>query len=89
MVLTRKPASFDFYPLPSGVDRVVEPLDMPWMRWLGPLAFPLRVLRLQSWLDEQNVGLAIGVTSLPAISCWLRRGCWEFLVWCLNATTLL
>lgn len=67
MVLTRKPVSLDFYPLPTGVDRVVEPLDTPWMRWLGPLAFPLRVLRLQRWLHAQNVGLAIGVTSLPAI----------------------
>ena len=67
LVLTRKPMSWDFYPLPQGVTRVVEPSDNSWMRRLGPLAFPLRVLRLQRWLDAQNVGLAIGVTSLPAI----------------------
>ncbi|MGC6482629.1 MAG: glycosyltransferase [Synechococcus sp.] len=67
LVLTRKPISWDFYPLPAGVERVVEPSDSPWMRRLGPFAFPFRVLRLQRWLDAQNVGLAIGVTSLPAI----------------------
>ena len=67
LVLTRKPDSWDFYPMPAGVERVVEHADSPWMRRLGPLAFPFRVLRLQRWLDEQNVGLAIGVTSLPAI----------------------
>ena len=67
LVLTRKPVSWDFYPLPAGVVRAVEPADASWMRRLGPLAFPFRVLRLQRWLDDQNVGLAIGVTSLPAI----------------------
>ena len=67
LVLTRKPVSWDFYPLPAGVERAVEPLVAPWMRRLGPLAFPFRVLLLQRWLDQQNVGLAIGVTSLPAI----------------------
>ena len=51
LVLTRKPVSWDFYPLPKGVKRVVEPSDAPWMRWLGPLAFPFRVQRLQSWLE--------------------------------------
>ena len=67
LVLTRKPVSWDFYPLPAGVVRAVEPADASWMRRLGLLAFPFRVLRLQRWLDDQNVGLAIGVTSLPAI----------------------
>ena len=80
LVLTRKPASWDFYPLPPGVTRVVEPSDTPWMRRLGPLAFPFRVRRLQRWLDAQNVGLAIGVTSLPAIKLlfatrWLGVPC--------------
>ena len=80
LVLTRKPASWDFYPLPSGVTRMVEPSDTPWMRRLGPLAFPFRVRRLQRWLDAQNVGLAIGVTSLPAIKLlfatrWLGVPC--------------
>ena len=67
LVLTRKPVSWDFYPVPPEVERAVEPADASWMRRLGPLAFPFRVLRLQRWLNEQNVGLAIGVTSLPAI----------------------
>ena len=71
LLLTRKPTSWDFYPLPSGVIRMVEPSDSPWMRRLGPLAFPFRVRRLQRWLDAQNVGLAIGVTSLPAIKLLL------------------
>ena len=67
MVLTRQPVSWDFYPVPPEVERAVEPADVSWMRRLGPLAFPFRVLRLQRWLDDQNVDLAIGVTSLPAI----------------------
>ena len=59
---------------------MVEPSDTPWMRRLGPLAFPFRVRRLQRWLDAQNVGLAIGVTSLPAIKLlfatrWLGVPC--------------
>ncbi|EAU75515.1 putative glycosyl transferase, group 1 [Synechococcus sp. RS9916] len=67
MVLTRQPVSWDFYPVPPDVERAVEPADVSWMRRLGPLAFPFRVLRLQRWLNDQNVDLAIGVTSLPAI----------------------
>ena len=67
LVLTRKPVSWDFYPVPQELERVVEPADAAWMRRLGPMAFPFRVLRLQRWLVDQNVGLAIGVTSLPAI----------------------
>ena len=47
LVLTRQPVSWDFYPLPSGVTRIVEPLDSPWVRRLGPLAFPFRVMRLR------------------------------------------
>ena len=67
LVLTRQPVSWDFYPVPPELKRAVEPSDPSWMRRLGPLAFPFRVRRLQRWLDVQNVGLAIGVTSLPAI----------------------
>ena len=71
IVLTRKSIGWDFYPLPAGVERVVEPSDAPWMHRLGPLAFPFRVRRLQRWLDGQNICLAIGVTSLPAIKLLL------------------
>lgn len=67
LVLTRKPTNWDFYPLPIGVKRAVEPADAFWMQRLGPLAFPFRVLRLQLWLHQEDVSLAIGVTSLPAI----------------------
>ena len=67
VVLTRKPISWDFYPLPPGVRRGVEPSDLAWMRRLGPLAFPFRVLRLKRWLQSEGISLAIGVTSLPAI----------------------
>ena len=67
LLLTRKPMNWDFYPLPAGVKRAVEPADTGWMQRLGPLAFPFRVQRLQRWLHQENVGLAIGVTSLPAI----------------------
>ena len=71
IVLTRKSIGWDFYPLPAGVERVVEHADALWMHRLGPLAFPFRVRRLQRWLAVQNVGLAIGVTSLPAIKLLL------------------
>ncbi len=67
LVLTRKPTNWDFYPLPNGVKRAVEAADADWMQRLGPLAFPFRVLRLQLWLHQEDVSLAIGVTSLPAI----------------------
>jgi glycosyltransferase involved in cell wall biosynthesis len=71
VVLTRKPVSWDFYPLPQGLVREVEPNDPAWMRLLGPLAFPFRVVRLRNWLQRQQVILAIGVTSLPAIKLLL------------------
>ena len=35
VVLTRKPLSWDFYPVPDGVAREVEPTDPPWLRCLG------------------------------------------------------
>lgn len=67
LVLTRQPESWDFYPVPNGVIRSVEPEDAPWMRLLGPFAFPFRIRRLCHWLGKERVDLAIGVTSLPAI----------------------
>ena len=67
IVLTRKPVSWDFYPLPAGVERVVEPADTAWMHRMGRFAFFFRLLRLQRWLDVQNVDLVVGVTSLPVI----------------------
>ena len=74
VVLTRKPAAWDFYPIPAGVRRAVEPADPAWMCWLGPCAFPLRVIRLQRWLRRHNVTLTFGVTSLPSIKLlWASR----------------
>jgi glycosyltransferase involved in cell wall biosynthesis len=67
IVLTRKPVNWDFYPLPDGIKRVVEPDDPTWMKRMGALAFPCRVLRLQRWLDQMDACLTIGITSLPAI----------------------
>ncbi len=67
VLLTRKPPSWDFYPLPPGVRREVEPPDKAWVRCLGPLGFPFRVKALHHWLKHEQVSLAIGVTSLPAI----------------------
>ena len=73
-VLTRKPLDWDFYPIPPGIRRVIEPSDSGWMRLLGPLAFPLRVWRLKQWLRRAGVTLTIGVTSLPAIKLlWASR----------------
>ena len=79
-VLTRQPETWDFYPLPEGVIRVVEPEDPVWMRRLGPMAFPFRVQRLRRWLRNEQIDLAIGMTSLPAIkllfaSRWLGLPC--------------
>lgn len=67
LVLTRKPQSWDFYPIPAGVIREVEPADAGWMRRIGPLAFPFRIRRLRHWLQQERVDLAIGITSLPSI----------------------
>ena len=71
VVLTRKPLSWDFYPVPDGVTRQVEPADSPWLRCLGVAGFPVRVWRLRRWLQREQIGLAIGITSLPAIKLLL------------------
>ena len=66
VVLTRKPLSWDFYPVPDGVAREVEPTDPPWLRCLGVAGFPVRVWLLRRWLQRQQIALAIGITSIPA-----------------------
>lgn len=66
-VLTRKPMSWDFYPIPDGVERYVETPDRFWLRFLGPLGFPFRVLKLRHWLKKNQINLAIGITSLPSV----------------------
>ncbi|KZR68542.1 Protein Glycosylation H [Prochlorococcus marinus str. MIT 1313] len=71
VLLTRKPLTWDFYPLPDGVERLVETSDRRWVRWLGVVGFPVRVWRLRRWLKREQISLAIGVTSIPAIKLLL------------------
>ena len=70
-VLTRHGASHDFYPVPAGVQRAIEPLDPRWLSRFGPLGFPLRVLRLRTWLQRHQPDLVLGMTTLPAIKLLL------------------
>ena len=70
-VLTRHGASHDFYPVPAGVQRAIEPLDPRWLRRFGPLGFPLRMLRLRTWLQRHQPDLVLGMTTLPAIKLLL------------------
>jgi len=71
IVLTRKPLDWDFYPIPQGVLRRVESEDSFWLRRLGPAGFPWRVWRLHQWLQREQISLAIGITSIPAIKLLL------------------
>lgn len=70
-VLTRHGASRDFYPVPAGVHRAIEPPDPPWLRCFGLLGFPLRVLRLRAWLQRLQPDLVLGMTTLPAVKLLL------------------
>jgi len=70
-VLTRHGASRDFYPVPEGVQRAIEPADPLWLRRFGALGFPLRVLRLHGWLRRHQPDLVVGMTTLPAIKLLL------------------
>ena len=71
LVITRHGPERDFYPLPDGVKRLVEPqLPVP-IEWLGWVAFPGRVLALRSLLRRHGTDLAVGVTTLPAVKLLL------------------
>lgn len=64
-LLTSKPASHDFYPVPSGLRRLREPgllgsLDRA-------LFWPLKLLRLRKLLRREQPDLLIGMTTLPSI----------------------
>ena len=64
-LLTSKPASHDFYPVPSGLRRLREPgllglLDRAWF-------WPLKLLRLRKLLRREQPDLLIGMTTLPSI----------------------
>ena len=71
LLLTRKPPSWDFYPIPVGVQRMVEPADPDWVRRLGPFGLPWRLLRLRRWMRRQKVTLVIGITTIPAVKLLL------------------
>ena len=71
IVLTRQSRTLDFYPIPAGVERAVEPPDPRWLRLLGRWGFPWRVRRLRHWLRQQQVSLAIGMTTKPAVKLLL------------------
>lgn len=70
-VLTRHGVSRDFYPVPVGVRRAVEPVDPLWLRKVGPLGFPFRVLGLHVWLKRHQPDLVLGMSTLPAIKLLL------------------
>lgn len=71
IVLTRQSPERDFYPIPPGVKRAVEPPDPRWLRLLGRWGFPWRVRRLRRWLRDQQVTLAVGMTTKPAVKLLL------------------
>ena len=71
IVLTRQSPERDFYPIPPGVKRAVEPPDPRWLRLLGRWGFPWRVRRLRRWLRDQQVTLAGGMPTKPAVKLLL------------------
>ena len=82
VVLTRHGPRRDFYPLPAGVERVVEPREPGWLRRLGWLGFPLRLWRLRCRLHALQPALVLGITTLPAIKLLLASAAapWPVLV---------
>lgn len=68
LVLTRQGPSRDFYPVPAGVERIVERDAGRQLGWFG---FPWRLLSLRRELARRRVDLAIGMTTLPAIKLLL------------------
>ncbi len=75
VVLTRQPLSRDFYPIPAGVERAIEPVDPYWLKMIGWFGFPWRLLRLRRWMRSEKLSLAIGMTTLPAIKLLLATRC--------------
>lgn len=71
LLLTRKPTSWDFYPVPEGIIRSTEQADPLWMQRLGPLALPWRLQRLRNWIREEQITLVIGMTTIPSIKILL------------------
>lgn len=71
LLLTRRPAADDFYPVPTGLERLVEPPEPRWLRRLGWAGFPLRLWRLRVLIQRQGIDLALALTTLPAIKLLL------------------
>lgn len=66
LLMTRRPACDDFYPVPASLKRTVEPADPRWLRRLGWAGFPLRLLSLRSALQQHRPDLVLALTTLPA-----------------------
>ena len=64
-LLTSKPASHDFYPVPTGLRRLREPA-LPALLDRA-LFWPLKLLRLRKLLRREQPDLLIGMTTLPSI----------------------
>ncbi len=71
VIHTSNHAVADFYPLPAGLVRSHESCFPAYLQRLGPLLFPLKVLRLRRLLRADDFDLAIGITTLPAIKLLL------------------
>jgi len=71
LLLTRRPARDDFYPVPAALERQVEPAEPRWLRRLGWAGFPLRLLRLRRLVQQQRPDLVLALTTLPAVKMLL------------------
>ena len=71
LIVTRQAPQSDAYPLPEGIERVVEPPLPRQLSWLGWFAFPFRVLALRQLLRLHRIDLAVGATTLPAVKLLL------------------
>jgi len=71
LLLTRHGLRRDFYPVPDGIERLVEGCDPGWLRRLGWFGFPLRLWRLRRLLNRLQPALVVGMTTLPAIKLLL------------------
>ena len=71
LIVTRQASELDAYPLPEGIERLVEPTLSQRLSWLGWFAFPFRVFALRQLLCRHRIDLAVGVTTLPAVKLLL------------------
>ena len=71
IVLTRQGLDADFYPIPSGVQRAVEPQEPSWLKRFGRWGFSWRVVRLRNWLRAEAIDLAVGMTTKPSVKLLL------------------